>query len=240
MSVLEVCVDDPEGLATAIEGGADRIELCAALALGGLTPSPGLLAAARSAPVPVYVMIRPRAGDFVFAAAEINAMIAEIDHVRALGFAGVVLGASRPDGRLDTGTLAALCGRARGLGTTLHRAFDLVPDFAEAIELAVALGFERILTAGGAENVDKGLKALTDITRLAGNRISIMPGSGVTVTNAPELIARLGVRELHASGSRRRAADGGPAGALGFELPGRKITDADTIRALKSAMIAAQ
>ncbi len=147
MPLLEVCVGDPESLIAAIEGGADRIELCSALELGGLTPTPGLMALAARAPVPVYAMVRPRGGDFVFSSSEREAMRADIAGVRAAGLAGVVLGAS-PDGTLDGETLADLVQASAGLGTTLHRAFDLVPDIGDAVETAVALGFERILTSG--------------------------------------------------------------------------------------------
>ena len=143
--LLEVCVDSPQSLAAAIEGGADRIELCAALETGGLTPSPGLMALAAKAPIPVYAMIRTRPGDFVFDDVDMATLLADIDAVRAAGLAGVVLGANRPDGSLDRDVLSRLASHAKGLGMTLHRAFDLAgPGFAEAVELAVALGFERL------------------------------------------------------------------------------------------------
>jgi copper homeostasis protein len=148
-ALLEICVADAASLEAAIEGGADRIELCSALELGGLTPSPGLMRLAAQAPIPVYAMIRPRAGDFVFSAREGEIMLADIEAVGGAGLAGVVLGASLPDGRLDEALLSRLHGHARGLGTTLHRAFDLVPDRPAALEAAIALGFERILTSGG-------------------------------------------------------------------------------------------
>ncbi len=128
MITLEVCVDDAAGLDAAIAGGADRIELCSALTLGGLTPSAGLMAIAAGAAVPVYAMIRPRGGDFVFSSRELDQMRAEIDAVRSAGLAGVVLGASRPDGMLDGSMLQALAEHAKGLGLSLHRAFDCVPD----------------------------------------------------------------------------------------------------------------
>ena len=145
---LEVCVDTPEGLATAITAKVDRIELCADLGVGGLTPTPGMLAMAATAPMPVYAMIRPRQGDFVYGPEDRAVMLGDIAAVRQAGLAGVVLGASRRDRSLDEDTLAILCGAAEGLGTTLHRAFDLVPDPEAALATAIRLGFERILTSG--------------------------------------------------------------------------------------------
>ncbi|HCO54934.1 MAG TPA: copper homeostasis protein CutC, partial [Pelagibacterium sp.] len=119
--ILEICVDDAAGLAAAISGGADRIELCSSLALGGLTPTPGLMALAATSPIPVYAMIRPRAGDFVFSRDDVATMETDIDAARSAGLSGVVLGATHPDGRLDTAILERLVTRASGLGLTLHR-----------------------------------------------------------------------------------------------------------------------
>lgn len=233
---LEICVDDADGLDAATAGWADRIELCSALALGGLTPTPGLMARAVDAPIPIYAMVRPRAGDFVFSQAEIDSMLADIELVQSHGLDGVVLGASLPDGRLDAATLEKLAGPSQGLGLTLHRAFDLVPDFAEAIDIAVELGFERILTSGGARTAIEGIEALEKIRALAGDRIAIMPGSGVNAANAQVLMQRLRVSELHASGSAARGPVSGPAVALGFESETRKVTDKVTIMTLKHAM----
>ena len=158
--LLEVCVEDIAGLKAAVEGGGDRIELCSALPLGGLTPSAGLMAAAARMPVPAYAIIRPRAGGFVYSADELDIMKRDIDATRTLGLAGVVLGASLPDGRLDVDTLSALTAHAEGLGKTLHRAFDLVPDVEEAVDVAISLGFEHILTSGGAKTAAEGLAVL--------------------------------------------------------------------------------
>ena len=113
--LLEVCVDDAAGIAAAVEGGADRIELCAALGVGGLTPSAGLIALAADVALPVMAMIRPRAGDFVWAEDEVRAMLAEIEAVRGAGLAGLVIGASLPDGRLDARVLSRLVEAAQGV-----------------------------------------------------------------------------------------------------------------------------
>lgn len=233
---LEICVDDVEGLDRAIAGGADRIELCSALAVGGLTPSAGLIAAAAQRSVPAYAMIRPRAGDFVFSPAEIDQMLAEIDCVRSAGLAGVVLGASATDGRLDAPVLERLARHADGLGLTLHRAFDLVPDFRQALDLVTNLGFERILTSGGATTALAGLDALEQIVSQAGERISIMPGSGITAANAPDIVSRLGVSEIHASGSAQRRGDDTRLVELGFMPATYKTTDTQAVAALKAAL----
>jgi len=237
--LLEVCVDSPEGLDAAISGGADRIELCAALETGGLTPSPGLMALAAKAPIPVYAMIRSRPGDFVYGEGDMAALFADIDAVRAAGLEGVVLGANRPDGSLDRDVLARLADRARGLGKTLHRAFDLAgPDFAAAIDLAVELGFERILTSGGETTAPKGLDALAACFTHAGDRIAIMPGSGVNLETLDDIRARLPVREIHSSCSVATDAAAGKALELGFVSQHPKRTDEGIVRAIKARLAA--
>jgi copper homeostasis protein len=197
--LLEVCVDSAEGLEAAVAGGAQRIELCSALDVGGLTPSKGLMVLAAKMPVPVYVMIRPRAGDFIFDAASRDVMLADIDAARESGLAGVVLGASLPDGRLDVDLLALLAERSRGMGQTLHRAFDLVPDADEALEQAISLGFERILTSGLAVRAPDGMALLRHLSDRSAGRIAIMAGSGVTPANAAHVVDGTGVAEIHAS-----------------------------------------
>ncbi len=197
--LLEVCVDTPAGLAAAIAGGADRIELCAALGQQGLTPAPGLIAQAASAPIPIYAMIRPRQGDFRYDAVDLDAMRRDIDAVREAGLAGVVFGANRDNGELDADVLAPLVAHSEGLGVTLHRAFDLVPDFEAGLELAIDLGFERILTSGGAQNAMAGATRIAAFAAQAEGRIAILAGGGVNPANAAELIARTGVTEVHGS-----------------------------------------
>jgi copper homeostasis protein len=237
--LLEVCVEDAAGLMAAVEGGADRVELCSALSVGGLTPSPGLMALAGEVDIPVYAMIRPRPGDFVFNAGDISVMRGDIEAARAAGLAGVVLGASRPDGSLDVATLRLLVEHAAGFGCTLHRAFDLVPDFAEAIDIAVALGFERILTSGGAKKALDGVDALASIMTAANGRVSIMPGSGVTLETIGGLLSRLSVREVHSSCSIDKPAHDPRLLSLGFVAPSSNRTDADVVRKLKARLTAA-
>jgi copper homeostasis protein len=234
--LLEVCVEDAEGLAAAIAGGADRIELCSALAVGGLTPSAGLMALAARYSVPTYAMIRPRAGSFQYTADEIEVMKADIDAAGHAGLAGVVLGASLHDGRLDADTLNILIEHADGLGKTLHRAFDLVPDMEEAIELAISLDFERILTSGRAGTALDGVDDLEQAIDISAGRISIMPGSGVNGTTIDQLLPRLKIIEIHSSCSVATETADRRLRALGFAAAGARRTDAATVRALKARL----
>lgn len=234
MAWLEVCVDDVPGLEAALEGGADRIELCSALALGGLTPLPGLIARASGCGVPVHAMIRPRAGDFCYAEDELDAMCEDIAAVRAAGLAGVVLGASRPDFTLDLLALERLTEAASGLDLTLHRCIDLCPDVAASVEEAVGLGFDRILTSGGAPRVVDGLERLAQMIEVAAGRIVIMPGSGISAESWPRL-AGLGLTEVHASCALPLPQDL-ILRAMGFQTGAEKRTDAGQVAALKAVI----
>lgn len=235
---LEVCVDTAEGLAQAVAGGADRIELCAALAMGGLTPSAGLMALAAGCGVPVVAMIRPRAGDFVWSDAEVGMMEAEIASARDAGLAGVVLGASLPDGRLDVPALRRLVAAAKaGAGTfelVLHRCIDLAPDMLAALEEALALGFHRILTSGGETTAEAGAARIAALIARAAGRITVMPGSGVNPGNAA-MLKGLGITEIHASCSVSTAVSGRVV-EMGFAPPVQRQTHADAVRALRKAL----
>lgn len=232
--ILEICVDDAAGLDAAIRGGADRIELCAALSGGGVTPSKGFMQLAGSRNIPVSVMIRPRSGDFVFGTAEVDMMKDDIDAARAAGVSGVVLGASRANGALDTDVLEKLCAHAHGLDTTLHRAIDVVPDFPEAVEAAIALGFSRILTSGGARSALEGIDQLEAMMEIARGRISIMPGAGVRPNVVADILRRLAISEIHASCSANAPFDtDSRLLTLGFTGPERKQTHEATVRELK-------
>lgn len=236
--LLEVCVDNAAGLSAAIAGGADRIELCAALDIGGLTPTFGLLRLAAAAPVPAVAMIRPRGGDFCFDEAEIQLMLGEIDAVAAAGLQGVVLGASLADGRLDQAALERLLRRARDhrLGCTLHRAIDLCPDMAQAATLAADMGFERILSSGGAPGALQGISGLQRCFDAAGDRISIMPGAGISPENVGMLLQKLPVREIHASCSLPVAASSPAVQAFRFDTGTRRQTSAGRVAALRAAL----
>ncbi len=235
--ILEVCVDTPAGLAAAIAGGADRIELCSALALQGLTPAPGLMAIAAEAEIPIYPMIRPRHGDFVHDARELDAILRDIDAVRDAGLAGVVIGANLSSGELDVDALSMLVAHAEGLGVTLHRAFDLTPDPFAALETAIDLGFERILTSGCALNAMAGAQTIAKLVEQADGRIAILAGGGVNPANVAEIVARTGVREVHGSCSGPMVEGLGQghedrAYKLGFVQDGLRDTDQAVVAAV--------
>lgn len=236
MTLLEVCVDTAAGLRAAHAGGADRIELCAALELGGTTPTAGLMALAAEMGVTARVMIRPRAGDFVFNADDMDMMRADIAAAANLGLEGVVLGANRPDGSLDLDMLRTLVAESQGLRKTLHRAFDLVPDIAEAVEQAVALGFDTILTSGRAASAPAGLDDLILTQSVAAGRITIMAGAGISADNVGAILAAVPVGAIHGSCSTPVEGDSDPARRLGFVSPGRRRTDAKRVATLKTAM----
>ncbi len=199
-----------------------------------------MVAAAR-APIPVHAMIRPRAGGFVFAAAEVDLMLADIDDAHAAGLAGVVLGASRADGRLDETCLCRLHDHAtaRGLATTLHRAFDLAPDLEAALESAIRIGFARVLTSGGAATAMAGLDRLAALHAVARGRIALMPGSGIRPDTIATIARHLPVTDMHASASEPAPDPSARVGALGFDSAAPRQTSERIVRDLRRAWQAA-
>lgn len=234
--LLEVCVDDVEGLHAAIAGGADRIELCSALAVGGLTPSVGLMSLAGRCSVPTYAMIRPRAGDFVYCEDELAVMEDDIRFAATCGISGVVFGANHADGRLDEEVLKRLSDLVGSMPRTLHRAFDLVPDLPQAVDIAVNCGFERILTSGRAPSVMEGLSDLRATLDIAGDRISIMPGAGVNLRTIDALLDGLPIKEVHSSCSSSVAVEKPDITAFGFSGRQIKRTDVEIVRAMKARL----
>lgn len=235
--LLEICVDDVAGLEAAVAGGADRIELCSALGSGGLTPSRGFMSVAAHVPIPVHVLIRPRAGGFIYSEAEVSVMKADIAAAREAGLAGVVIGATTADDSLDTEVIRKLVEAAKGLDLTLHRAIDVVSDMDGVLDLAIELGFSRVLTSGGARHAEEGIDVIARLVKRSGGRISIMPGGGVRPENAARFLAIAGVSELHASCSR---ADVGAERLveLGFSSEMPRRTDAEIVRKLKAEISA--
>jgi len=242
-TTLEICIDSVAGYDAALSGGADRIELCGALAVGGLTPSPGLAALvvgrARAAGVRVHAMVRPRAGDFAYAAGEVATAIADAQALIAAGVDGLVFGAVR-DGAIDDAVLRQWLSAVRAMrgdiDLTLHRAVDLLPDPVAAIEPAVAHGFARILTSGGAVRAVDGAAVIAAMARTAAGRIVVMPGSGVRPDNVVALRASTGAMEVHASAGVAVPQDDARVQALGFAGPGLARTDETVVRALRSAI----
>jgi copper homeostasis protein len=237
---LEVCVDSAAGLDVATRAGVDRIELCSALKLAGLTPSAGLMAIAATKAIPCFVLIRPRAGDFCYDVRDVDLMRREIDIVRSMRLAGIVIGASRGDGSLDQDVLHALLKHAAGLPVVLHRAFDLAPDFHAALETAIQLGFIRVLTSGGAPDAVSGSGVIRSLVEQAAGRIEIMAGAGLTPDNVIPFVRSTRVPALHSSCStpvRYTATEMAQRGAaLGFIPAQLNATDPMTIAAMIAAL----
>lgn len=234
--LLEICVDDPAGIAAAIAGGADRVELCSALELGGLTPSAALLAQAVRSGCPVHAMIRPRAGGFVLGQGEETLMVEEIRLALAQGAAGVVIGALRPDRTLDRDTLARFRDAAGDATLVLHRAIDLTPDPIAAVGEAAALGYDKILSSGGAPTAVQGRATLAAMVAAAGTRISIIAGAGVNSGNVGQLVAGTGVREVHGSASMSGPDPDAATLRLGFASGPRRATNHGIVAGLRAAL----
>jgi copper homeostasis protein len=235
MTLVEICVETAQGLAAAKAGGADRVELCASLDLGGLTPSAGLMRLAAESGVVARALVRPRSGSFLYDADEIRLIKSDIAAAREFGLAGVAIGAARPDGRLDRDLMLRLTDRCGAMGKTLHRVFDLTPDPFEALELAIEIGFDRILTSGQAASAADGAPLIAQLVRAARGRITLIAAAGVTADNAEAILRETRVRELHAScRNPMEAAGESRFEAFGFGPPPRP-TDAQAAARLVEA-----
>ena len=226
MALLEVCCGSPESVAAAVAGGARRIELCADLELDGLTPPPEWIreTKVRYPGLTVHVLIRPRAGDFVYTSEEADKMASQIRDALEAGADGIVIGALTPDGDVDTALMERLvseipAGRA---SVTFHRAFDVCRRPFDALEQIIGLRCDRILTSGQGPTVVEGSDMLRELRRRAAGRILILPGGGVTPDNAARILARTGCTEIHASASETRN--------------GRKTTSAARVAAIRQAI----
>lgn len=195
----EACVTSVAQARTAQNAGADRLELCARLVTGGVSPPLDRLAAVRRAvEIPLHVMIRPRPGDFHVTAAELRQMQAEIAAARDAGADGLVAGVLRPDATVDRPAMAVVVRAARGLPVTFHRAFDLVPDQFLALEQLIALGISRVLTSGAAPTARQGTARLRQLVRTAAGRIGVIAAGSVRPGTVAALVAATGVTEVHA------------------------------------------
>lgn len=238
-ATLEVAANSVASALAAQAGGAARVELCAALEVGGITPSAAMIAMARERlDIAVYVLIRPRGGDFVYHELEIETMRRDIETCAALGCDGVVIGALDAEARVDSATCRTLVQAAAGMGVTFHRAFDLVSDPLRALEDVVALGCERVLTSGAQPDAMHGMGLLRELVQQAGERLAVMPGAGVHSGNVAELARGTGAREFHASAkhalpSRRRVPT-----AFADMAGGESRSDEAEVRALVAALAA--
>jgi copper homeostasis protein len=198
--IIEIATSDFSTTKSAVEGGADRIELCANLAEGGTTPSYGTIKQCREAfSVSLYPIIRPRGGDFLFTKDEFEIMLQDVKFCKQLGCDGIVIGLLNMDGTIDIARTAALIEAAYPLGVTFHRAFDRCKDPFEALEQLIEIGCERILTSGQKPSVVDGIELVAELNKKAGERIIIMPGSGVRIENIKMLAEKTGCLEFHSS-----------------------------------------
>lgn len=236
--IFEICVDSVAGVTAAKSAGATRVELCASLLEGGITPSRGMIRRARTVSgIKLHVIIRPRGGDFLFDDDEFASMEADIETAKAEGADGVVIGQLTADGHIDVARTRDLMARARPLAVTFHRAFDMTPDPFAALETLVTLGVDRVLTSGQEASVLEGLPLIRELVEKAGQRIIVMPGGGITARNAERIVAVARPREMHFAALE--LAEGGmrfrrPHVFMGGELRppeyDRLVTSANTIR----------
>ena len=221
---LEICVDSPKTIFAAASI-ADRIELCTALELGGLTPDYGLMVSAAECGVETHVLIRACAGDFCMNNEELATATTNIGLARQLGLKGVVIGAERA-GKLDLRALEHMVKAADGLDMTLHRVIDVVDDPITAVSEVVDLGFTRILTSGGKPTAVEGIDGLRRLHEAADNKIEIMAGGGINGANLPDLLAHTGLTSFHASCSVETPVIN-PRQGFGFGQSERKFDHAE-------------
>lgn len=236
--LLEVAANSVASALAAQAGGAGRVELCGALELGGLTPSQATIAMVRERlRIPLYVLIRPRAGDFLYDDDECEAMRRDIETCVALGCDGVVLGVLDADGDVDMERCYGLIAAAGHLGVTFHRAFDLVRDPRRALDDVIALGCERVLTSGGQASALEGASLIRELVAQAAGRIAIMPGAGVTAANLATLADATGAREFHASAKRQLASGMRHRPPLLDDMQGGELrSDIEQVHALVRAL----
>jgi copper homeostasis protein len=203
--LFEVCIDSVASGIAAEAGGAGRVELCDNLVDGGTTPSIGMVKVLRSKiKIPIHVLIRPRGGDFLYSDVEVETMLADIRAMKAECIDGVVIGALRLDGSIDTEITGRLVACARPLRVTFHRAFDVTADAEAALQACLELGVDGILTSGlqPAASESTARSILKMLVRKSAGRCKIMAGGGVTAANVADIVRETGVREVHASAGR--------------------------------------
>ena len=196
--LIELCVEGIDGFLAAQEAGADRVELCASLMEGGLTPSLATIrAAVKAARIPVHVIIRPRGGDFLYSEAEFETMVEDIKALRAEGVSGVVIGCLTPDGRIDEARTKALVEAAQPMSVTCHRAFDMTADAREALEALIRCGIDRVLTSGQRDTAVEGVAILKSAVEQAAGRIVIMGCGALDADNIRTVRDATGLVEMH-------------------------------------------
>lgn len=237
-AVLEVAANSIASVLAAEAGGADRVELCSALEVGGLTPSYALIAmACERLSIPIHVLIRPRAGDFVYDEAELEVMRRDVATCRALGCAGVVIGALTADGKVDVAGCRRVLEAAGGMSVTFHRAFDFVRDPTSALKSVIDLGCARLLTSGQADCALAGASLIRQLIVGAATDVIIMPGGGIAVSNISVVARETGASEFHASAKARVTGRmHGTPGHMGELSAEHWQTDVDAVSALVVAL----
>jgi copper homeostasis protein len=233
--ILEISVETVERALAAEHGGAHRIELCSELSHGGLTPDAELLRAVReSVRIPIFAMIRPRGGDFVYSDIEYARMGREIETARRAGVDGLVLGILRRDGQVDVQRTQRLVELARPLPVTFHRAIDVAADIDRALEDIKQTGAVRVLSSGGAATAVEGVECLAKLVKAASGRIVVMPGCGLTASNVSRVAKSTGAREFHSGlSSANVAAD---PGGRKFEQEVQKLVRELGVASARTAM----
>jgi copper homeostasis protein len=238
--IFEVCVDSVDSAVAAEQGGATRVELCAALLEGGLTPSAGTIAITRAqVSIGLQVMIRPRGGDFLYSDTEFASMKHDIELAKQLGSNGVVFGLLTAAGDIDSDRTRVLLDLAKPMNVTFHRAFDMTRDPIAALETLIELGINRVLTSGQEVSALEGAELVHGLLVHADDKIIVMPGGGITEQNIKKVLDTTGAKEIHVTGTRTknsamtfrndRCFMGGVIRPPEYSMT---ITDADRIRAL--------
>lgn len=230
MKNLEICCADYNSVLAAIEGGAQRVELCTGLNEGGMTPSAGLIEAAVATGIRVHVLIRPRGGDFVYSDAEKRIMLSDIRIAKRCGVSGVVVGALNEDGAIDREFLDRCLDEAGGMSVTFHRAFDCCINPIETLDMLIDAGVDYLLTSGHAPDAMDGAPLLRNLMARASGRIKIIAAAGINSSNIERLADETGCMEFHASA--RRITDGGDDSLF----PGFYASDAGEIKQLRTIL----
>ncbi|MCO7219877.1 copper homeostasis protein CutC [Klenkia sp. PcliD-1-E] len=239
-AAVEISVEDVEGALAASAAGADRVELCAAPAEGGVTPSAGTLAAlANRAPaLAVTVLVRPRGGDFVHSPVELDVVCADVAAARRIvPVAGVAVGPLSPRGRVDRPALDAVVRAAGSAPVTFHRAFDTLADQPAALEELVGAGVTRVLTSAGAATAREGTAALRALVEQAAGRIEVVAAGGVRADHVAELVAATGVPAVHLRAARTvRSLGHRSTTAVSYDDGTRTITSTEQVAAVVAAL----
>jgi copper homeostasis protein len=237
---LEICVDSVESAINAQLAGADRVELCDNLMEGGTTPSYGTILSARSnLDIGLHVIIRPRGGDFLYSDLEYDIMRRDIDLCGESGVDGIVTGILTPGGNIDTERTARLIEFAYPMSATFHRAFDMCSDPVQGLEDVIVTGCTRLLTSGLKNRAQDSIELIRQLVIQAGERLIIMPGSGIDETNVALIVTATKAREVHLTGRRTvesdmifRRHDISMGGVRGIQEFSRKVADPDTIKTI--------